>query len=897
MTDQLGAAAGVAMLPGPGQPAAAARWPLVGRREELELFAAALADEASQGFLIWGPAGVGKTRLAEDCLAAAAAQGRTVARATATAEAARMPLGTLMHVLPREGADSLTEPADLVVDRIVAAARHRTGEQALVLMVDELHLLDATSTVLLGQLINARAVFLIGTMPLGAAVPDVVTGWWRSGQVARVDLTDLPFPAVDTLLHLALGGPVAAEVIATAWTASRGNVLYLRELILGALGAGALVAEAEVWRLRGPLGTTPRLVDLVRARLATVDPAARPALDLLALADTVSVSDLASLVGLPMLETLERAGLIDIGVEQRREQVRLAHPLYSVALRAQLPTLTRRRVLLEHVTRIERHGARRREDALRIAIWRLEATETADPALLLRAARLARHAHDLPQVERLARAALAHGPSADAQLLLGEALYELGSVAEAEEVLAAAQRAARNEQQLVQVIAVRVANLSRGLLRADDALEVVGQARQRPLSASGRHELVAAEALSLIFAGRPATALRLIDEHLADPGLGRTRALRALAEAPALTLSGRSQTALAVAKQGFADHSQLADEIAIAHPHVQIASQAFALLESGQLTEAHELAGAGYQAAIHEPGRITRILFADVLGRGALLAGQPRTARRWFAEELGLCRDFGYDGWRRMALSGLTLAAAWVGDVPAAKAALAELDQLPEVGLLHVDTELGRAAALAATGDPATARARLLAAADWAASRGAVAWEARLRHDVARLGDPAAVRDRLAELAARCEGALVPAYALYAQAASAGDAAGLVEAADQFEAIGAVLYAAEAATAAATACQRQGERRRAAALRARAASLAQQCEGARTFGLVATDSVVPLTRREREVALLAVPGLSSREIAARLFLSVRTVDNHLQNAYAKLGVARRDQLAGALQTC
>jgi len=58
---------------------------------------------------------------------------------------------------------------------------------------------------------------------------------------------------------------------------------------------------------------------------------------------------------------------------------------------------------------------------------------------------------------------------------------------------------------------------------------------------------------------------------------------------------------------------------------------------------------------------------------------------------------------------------------------------------------------------------------------------------------------------------------------------------------------------------------------------------------------VPLTSREREIATLAAQGLTSPEIAERLFLSARTVNNHLQSAYAKLGVNRRDQLAEALR--
>jgi len=55
-----------------------------------------------------------------------------------------------------------------------------------------------------------------------------------------------------------------------------------------------------------------------------------------------------------------------------------------------------------------------------------------------------------------------------------------------------------------------------------------------------------------------------------------------------------------------------------------------------------------------------------------------------------------------------------------------------------------------------------------------------------------------------------------------------------------------------------------------------------------------LSRRERDVAELAVTGLSSREIAARLGVSVRTVDNLLQRAYQKLGVRGRSELAARL---
>jgi len=51
-----------------------------------------------------------------------------------------------------------------------------------------------------------------------------------------------------------------------------------------------------------------------------------------------------------------------------------------------------------------------------------------------------------------------------------------------------------------------------------------------------------------------------------------------------------------------------------------------------------------------------------------------------------------------------------------------------------------------------------------------------------------------------------------------------------------------------------------------------------------------ITRREREIIQLLVDGTSSREIAERLFVSAKTVENHIYNIYQKLGVKNRVQL-------
>lgn len=110
------------------------------------------------------------------------------------------------------------------------------------------------------------------------------------------------------------------------------------------------------------------------------------------------------------------------------------------------------------------------------------------------------------------------------------------------------------------------------------------------------------------------------------------------------------------------------------------------------------------------------------------------------------------------------------------------------------------------------------------------------------------------------------------------------------------LIAAETYAHAAARWLADGEPRAAARATARAEECAAACEGARSPGLLAPATVGPLSPRKREIAMMAARGVPSREIAELLFLSVRTVNNHLQSVYGKLGVSARAELAAALGT-
>jgi len=62
------------------------------------------------------------------------------------------------------------------------------------------------------------------------------------------------------------------------------------------------------------------------------------------------------------------------------------------------------------------------------------------------------------------------------------------------------------------------------------------------------------------------------------------------------------------------------------------------------------------------------------------------------------------------------------------------------------------------------------------------------------------------------------------------------------------------------------------------------------------DLVEPLSERELEVLALIARGLTNREIASRLFLSLNTVKAHTRNIYGKLGVHNRTKAVARAQT-
>jgi ATP/maltotriose-dependent transcriptional regulator MalT len=181
------------------------------------------------------------------------------------------------------------------------------------------------------------------------------------------------------------------------------------------------------------------------------------------------------------------------------------------------------------------------------------------------------------------------------------------------------------------------------------------------------------------------------------------------------------------------------------------------------------------------------------------------------------------------------------------------------------------------------------------AAAGRLAQAISALHLAARVGHARFVVDRCAQLASSVSSAVLHARADHVIALANDDADALVEIGDRFAQFGMRSLAAEAAAQSCTAYHktRRLHSARIAAVRCHRLLTSYNIRLPTwvKFGTAPVHgSSLGLTVREHEIAGYAAIGLSNREIADRLTVSVRTVENHLQRTYNKLGISARSDL-------
>lgn len=836
-----------------------------------------------------GAAGVGKTRLAGEALAAAERRGAAARWAAGTGASQGLPLGAFAALLEAVGGD----PTQML-RRATGALAAGAGRAGVVVVVDDAHLLDELSALLVHQLVLQAAATVVVTVRTGEPAPAAITALWKDGHLDRLEVQPLSGPETGALLEAVLGGPLDSGAAHRLWTITRGNALYLRHLADAELESGRLRQTGGVWRWSGEPALSPGLAELVMDQMGGLPESLREVVDILALGEPLGVTLLGQLTDPDAVERAEARGLVNVEQDGRRLQARLGHPLYGEVRRAACGQLRARRLRGRIATAVARAGGRRSGDTLRRAVLALDSDLQPDPQLLTGAAHAAVQRLDMALAERLARAAVAGGGGFDARHTLAYALGLLSRGSEADIELTALAELASTDIQRAQVAPQRASNLFWTLGRPEEAEAVLDAAEAAIADEGARGALIALRAAFHAFLGRPHRAVRSASEALASQPLpSQAVVMAAHGLVVGMGVLGRADGIGPAASRAYAaaDRSFDAAVLSLGLGDVHIAM----LRLAGYLHEAEGIALERHEQASGAPGPWRQCGVA-LLGYAALGRGRLRTSMRWLREARAGLAPFETVGFEFCCVLRLTQALAMAGELAAARQALTELEHEIHPAFVFLDPEVVLARGWVAAAEGAVSEAITLAheAAAVAAGRGQLAHEVLALHTAVCFGDRT-LAGRLAELATRVDGPRAAAAAAQAAALAADDGDALHAASVQLEQMGDLLAAADAAAQAATAHTRRGRAGAAQAAAARAHRLAGACEGARTPALLAVARPLPLTGREREIVTLAAQGLSNQEIAGRLTVSVRTVEGHLYRASAKLGTTSRGEFAALLR--
>jgi DNA-binding CsgD family transcriptional regulator len=253
-------------------------------------------------------------------------------------------------------------------------------------------------------------------------------------------------------------------------------------------------------------------------------------------------------------------------------------------------------------------------------------------------------------------------------------------------------------------------------------------------------------------------------------------------------------------------------------------------------------------------------------------------------------------GFSRTWMATATAMAGNAVDARREFAAIEWWDQDPDACEWDSERAIAQAWTHAAEGSTSQAISICLEAAVRERRLGRPAVEVCLLQAATQFGD-ATTASRLAELADQVQGPRAPTAAAHASALTAASGVGLVDVSRRYEQFGDRVAAADAAAQAVLAYQHAGLRGAGLTAWATAQRLAAECQGARTPALRMATAPQSFTARQREIISLAAQGLSNKQIADRLAMSVRSIEGHLFRASQRVGANSRDQLISLLQDC
>ncbi len=813
----------------------------IGRGEQIKEVRQLLA--ANRLVTLIGAGGAGKTRLSmqiAEHLSAEFRDGACYVDLSPIGDAEAVPAALSRALgLP-------TQPGRSTVD---ALTRFMGSRHMLVVLDNCEHLLDACAALAVALLGTCQGLTLLGTSREPVGVPGEVT--WRIPSLSLTDeaielfadrarrvrpdfiVTDENTATVTEICRRLDGMPLAIEL-----AAARVRALSLSDILDGLhdrfrlLTGGGRTAVRRQQTLRASVDWSHDLLAESERTLFRRLGVFVGGFDLDAAQAVVSVGELHRYDVLDQLSLLVDKSLVVAEDSRGHTRYRLLETMRQYALdkltEAGEAYSARKRHLDYYMALLDLLGRRERADYAQLlkrgvtefdnlrAAFAQSAQFDSDPDLLTRAARGAAWLLDLPLADRLADAAVRAGGGVEANIVRAHVLSFLSRGEEADTVLADALNQQPNDVDRARIDFARAMNRLFTLADPAGAKSLVDDAA-RTASPQARRCIDAFLTVYWAAMGKPElvkqTSNKLDWEKLPDAGAARATAW---AIAVALADAGAAADAVATAESGY--------PIPVRGYFVITDAHLAALLLAGRVEEGLGIAQAGDRRSGDFPSSQFDPIFAAIAGRAAMAAGNLSTACALLttAHDKFIALSTTH-GWAYRAQLSRTTALAMSGMTDESVVAMAELENGRHPGWSYLDYEYGIAKGwvAASRGAVSEAIAATLSAAETARANGQFAAEVMCLQTAAQFGDGSAAA-RLRELAGQVEGPRAPIAGRLAASLEADDPAELAAVSDDFEQMGDIVAALDAAAHAAMAYRRQGSEESASECVRRAKALVDQ---------------------------------------------------------------------------